>query len=218
MIKYFILGLIILIPFISNASGTSGFEFLRTDFSPRTSAMAGTYIAMRSDVNGLFHNPAGLASATERQFMGNYLGHILDINGGSVGFSQNVENIGRLSGAIIYFDYGSFDETNDFAETTGRSFGAADLAFAVSLSNYLEDKFAYGVTLKYAHSSIDSYSASALAFDFGLIYEAPFEDDLFFGFSMLNVGTALTAFQNTKETSINKFGSFQKIGAFAFGY
>jgi len=200
MVKYKYIALLLIIPFIINASGTSGFEFLRTDFSPRSSAMAGTYVAMQSDVNGLFHNPAGLASAGERQFMVNYLDHLLDFKGGSIGFSQNIENVGRLSGAIIYFDYGNFDETNEFAVATGRKFGASDLAFAVSLSDYLEDKFAYGVTLKYVHSKIDVFSASAFAFDFGLIYEAPFEDDLFIGFSMLNVGSALNAFQSTEES------------------
>ncbi|MCK5031989.1 MAG: PorV/PorQ family protein [Calditrichia bacterium] len=213
MLKYIILVILALSPLIVNASGTSGFEFLRTDFSPRSSSMAGSYVAMRSDVNGLFHNPAGLAYSEERQFMVNYLGYLLDINGGSIGFTQQIENIGRLSGAIIYFDYGNFDETDEFAVSTGRNFGASDLAFAVSLSNYLEDRFAYGVTLKYVHSKIDVFSASAFAFDFGLIYEAPFQDDLFIGFSMLNVGSAISAFQSTEERlplSIN-FGVSKKL-------
>jgi len=180
-------------------SGTSGFEFLRTDFSPRASAMAGTYVAMRSDINGIFHNPAGIASLQERQVIFNYMDHLLDINGGIVGYSQNLENIGRLSGAIIYFDYGSFNETDEYAKPTGRTFGAADIAFAVSLSNYFEDRIAYGVTMKYAHSSIDVFNSSAIAFDFGLIYDAPFEDELYFGITLLNFGQAITAFQQTKE-------------------
>jgi hypothetical protein len=213
MIKYIFIALFVFSTFLAHASGTSGFEFLRTDFSPRSSAMAGSYVAMRSDMNGLFHNPAGLASAEERQVMVNYLGHILSINGGSVGFSQQIENIGRISGAIIYFDYGNFKETDEFSVSTGRNFGASDLALAVSFSDYLEDRFAYGVTLKYAHSNIDVFSANAIAFDFGLIYEAPFQDDMFFGFSMLNVGSALGAFQTTDESlplSIN-FGVSKKL-------
>ena len=181
MVKIISIVLMTIIPLFINASGTSGFEFLRTDFSPRSSAMAGTYVAMRSDVNGMFHNPAGLASASGKQFMGNYMDHLLDFKGGSIGFSQEIENVGRLSGAIIYFDYGNFDETDEFAVATGRKFGAADFAFAVSLSNYLEDRFAYGVTLKYAHSKIDVFTASAFALDFGLIYEAPFQDDMYIG-------------------------------------
>ncbi len=213
MIKYIFLSIIIILPLYAQASGTSGFEFLRTDFSPRSSAMAGSYIAMRSDVNGLFHNPAGMAGTEGQQGMVNYLGHILEINGGSVGYSQHLENIGRLSGSIIYFDYGTLEETFENAVPSGRKFGASDLAFAVSVSDYLEDRIAYGVTLKYIHSNIDMYSASALAFDFGLIYEVPFQDDLFIGFSMLNVGRALSAFQSTKESlplSIN-FGFSKKL-------
>ena len=81
MHKYIFLWLIS-ISYAFGGSGTSGFEFLRTDFSPRTSAMAGTWAAMRSDINGVFHNPAGLASTQERQFMFNYMDYLLDINGG----------------------------------------------------------------------------------------------------------------------------------------
>jgi len=213
MIKHKFITLFLILPLFINASGTSGFEFLRTDFSPRSSAMAGSYVAMRSDVNGLFHNPAGLASVMERQVMGNYLNHILQINGGSVGYTQKVENIGQISGAIIYSDYGMMSETLENAVPTGRDFGASDFAMAISLSEYFEDRIAYGVTMKYIHSKIDVYTASALAFDFGLIYEAPFEDDLFFGFSMLNVGRALSSFQSTNESlplSIN-FGVSKKL-------
>lgn len=200
MNKYICIFVLLMTPVLFAGSGTSGFEFLRTDFSPRASAMAGTYVAMRADVNGMFHNPAGLATAQGHQVMFNYMDHLLDINGGAVGYSQTVEGLGRVSGAVLYFDYGTFDETDEYAEPTGRNFGASDFAFAVSVSDQLEKYFYYGVTLKYANSSIDVYSASALAMDFGLIYEAPFEDDLFLGISVLNVGRSLSAFQQTKES------------------
>ena len=36
--------------------GTSGFEFLRTDFSARSAAMGGAFVAMRGDLNSFFHN------------------------------------------------------------------------------------------------------------------------------------------------------------------
>ncbi len=189
----------LLVSFAFGGAGTSGFEFLRTDFSPRTSAMAGSWTAMRSDINGVFHNPAGLASLQERQFMFNYMKYVLNINGGNAGYSQRVENIGQLSAMIVYFDYGIMDETTDEVIRTGRTFGASDIAFAVSLSDYLDDRFAYGVTIKYVHSSIENYNATAFAMDFGLIYEAPFEDDLFLGISVLNFGQSLTAFIQTKE-------------------
>jgi hypothetical protein len=197
--KSILVWLFCLFNLIFASGGTSGFEFLRTDFSPRSAAMGGAFIAMRGDVNGIFHNPAGMAYTEERQFNFNYVNYLLDINGGQVGYSQRLNNWGQISAAIIYFDYGDFDETNEFAEETGRTFGARDFAIALSYSDYLESRFAYGVTLKYVQSKIDVFSASAIAFDFGLIYEAPFQKDLFFGLSLLNVGESLSAFIDTKE-------------------
>lgn len=181
-------------------NGTSGFEFLRTDFSARSAAMGGAFVAMRGDLNGLFHNPAGLAFIQEQQFNFNYTSYLLDINGGQAGYSYRLPQMGQLSAVVIYLDYGSFDETNEFAEKTGRSYGANDFSVAFSYADELEQYFTYGVALKYVSSKIDVWSANALAFDFGLLYEAPFEEDLFFGISLLNVGKTLSAFIDTKES------------------
>lgn len=196
--SYLILSLIFIFsqPVIS---GTSGYAFLQTDYSPRSSAMGGAFFAMRGDLNGLSHNPAGLAYLDENQFVVNYADYLLDIVGGFAGYTRRIDNWGQLSAAIIYLNYGEFDETDQYAEKTGRTYGAADLAFAVSLSNYLEDRFTYGITAKYIHSSIDNYSASAAALDFGLIYDAPFEQDLFIGLSVLNLGTTLDGYVNYKD-------------------
>ena len=180
--------------------GTSGFEFLKTDFNARSSAMGKTFIAMRGDINGIFHNPAGLAYLDEQQFAFNYVSYLLDIGGGFAGYSRRIENFGQISMALIYMDYGQFDETNLFAEKTGGSFSASDLALAVSYADHLEEYFKYGVTAKFIHSSIDIHSADAFAFDFGLIYEAPFEDDLYIGISLVNFGQSLSAFIDTKES------------------
>jgi hypothetical protein len=189
-----------LVPRLLAGDGTSGFEFLRTDFSARSSAMGGAFVAMRGDINGVFHNPAGLAYTSERQFTFNYVSYLLDINGGQAGYSQRLNNLGQISAALLYFDYGAFDETDEFAQKTGRSYGASDIAIALSYADILEEYFSYGVSIKYVHSKIDEWTANALAFDFGLLYEAPFEEDLFFGISLLNVGKTMSAFVDTKES------------------
>ncbi len=181
-------------------NGASGFEFLRTDFSPKSSAMGGAFVAMRGDITSLFHNPAGMAYMENRQVMASYTDYVIDIGGGVAAYSDRLPGYGQITASIIYMDYGSFDEANQFAEKTGRTYGASDLALAVSLSNFLQEGLAYGVTVKYARSSIDVWNASALALDFGLLYEVPFENDLFIGISLFNIGKALTAFVDTKES------------------
>jgi len=180
--------------------GTSAFEFLRTDFSTRSGAMSGAFVGMRGDINGMFHNPAGMAFTTERQFSFNYMGYLVDINGGQAGYSQRISEYGQISASIIYFDYGEFIETDEFANQTGREYGANDFAFAISYADDLEPGFTYGVTAKYVHSKIDIYTASAIAFDFGLIYDAPFEDNLYIGLTLANVGKQVTKYIDTDES------------------
>ena len=184
---------------LTAAAGTAGFGFLNVDFNSRSSAMAGAFMAMRGDVSVIMHNPAGMAYSNEKQFGFDYVNYLLDINGGQVVYTQRIDGHGQISGAISYFNYGKFEETTEFANKTGNEFGANDIAFALSYADMLEEMFSYGVTVKYVHSNIDMYSASAIAMDFGLLYEAPFEDDLFFGLSLLNLGKPLDAFISTRE-------------------
>jgi hypothetical protein len=185
---------------IQAGNGTSGFEFLRTEFSSRAASMGRAFVAMRGDINGLYHNPSGMAYFDQNQFVVNYTDYLIDFGGGFAAYSHRLPGLGQLSGSIIWLNYGDFDETNEFAQKSGRTYGAYDLAFALSYADILEQHFSYGVTLKYIHSKIDMFTADAIAFDFGLMYAAPFEDNLYFGLSLLNVGRPLSAFVETKES------------------
>jgi len=185
---------------IRAGDGTSGFEFLRTEYSTRAASMGRAFVAMRGDINGLYHNPSGMAYFDQNQFVVNYTDYLIDFGGGFAAYSHRLPGLGQLSGSIIWLNYGDFDETDEYAQQTGRTYGAYDLAFALSYADILEDYFTYGVTMKYVHSKIDMFTADAIAFDFGLMYAAPFGDDLFFGLSLLNVGKPMSAFVETKES------------------
>ncbi len=185
---------------------SSGFEFLNTDFSPRTSAMGTAFITMRGDLNGISVNPAGLAYIKDRQFFFNYSDYLLDINGGQAGYSTEVPYLKRVGLAITYMDYGQFDETDQYAVSTGKTFSAYDFALTLSQAGDLDPHFSYGVSAKYVYSKIERYSASALALDFGLIYAAPFEQDLYFAATLLNVGWNISYYDKIREplpTSFN---------------
>jgi len=182
------------------ADGTAGFEFLRTEYSSRAAGMGRSFVAMRGDLNGLYHNPSSLAYIEDRQFLFNYVDYLIDFGGGFAAYSQRIPGYGQATASIIWLDYGDFNETNEFAQMTGRTYGAYDIAIALSYADELETYFSYGVTLKYIHSKIDQYTAGGLALDFGLLYAAPFDNNLYFGLSLLNVGKALDAYIGTKES------------------
>lgn len=201
MKKFFVILLLLGISDFAFAGSriTSTFEFLRTDFNPRTAATGNAFTSMRGDVAGMFINPAGMAYSESRHFSFNYTSYLLDINGGVAAYSQAIEGFGIFSAAITYLDYGAIKETDDSGNETGASFSPADFALTLGWADRFEKNFSYGANIKYAHSTIHDFSASAIALDLGLIWEAPFEEDLFFAFSLLNVGSMVDYYMNTQE-------------------
>lgn len=179
---------------------TSSFEFLRTDFSPRTAAMSNAFTGLRGDINSQFINPAGMAYLEKRQYYFNYTNYLLDINGGSAGYAHLHPKLGILSLGLVYMDYGNFTETDEYAVETGNEFSANDMALGVGISNFLDKNWSYGLNLKYIYSKIADYNASAVALDFGLIYSAPFQDNLFLAFSVLNIGNNFEYYGDRRES------------------
>lgn len=198
---YAIVLLIILSVSISFAQDnlTSAFEFLRTDFNPRTAAMSNAFISPTDDVSAMFVNPAGMSYIEQDQYAINYTNHILDINGGMAVFAREFPKYGVLSVGLIYMDYGDFEETDENAQSLGRQFGANDFALGIGIANHLDDQFSYGINMKYAFSKLQSYNASAIAFDFGLYWAVPYTTNLSFAVTLMNIGRQFVYFQDTKE-------------------
>ena len=186
-------------PVFSQSIGTTSFEFLKMQYSARGAAMGSNLIAVKGDVNSIFYNPAGLSAITDRQYTINYVDHLLDFQGGQLAYTHPTQNFGNLSAGLIYFNYGDFEETNEFGEKTGRNFSASEFALALSIANTLGEGFDYGLNLKFIYSSLDSYNASAIAFDGGLIYTIQQLENLQVGFSVSNLGFTLDNYTTTEE-------------------
>ena len=203
---WFAISIILVFNTILCAGNTAGFEFLRTDFSARQAALGSAFLTVRGDLNGLGLNPAGLAYLDEqRQFTFNYTNYLIDINGGMGAYTQKVPYLKRVAVSITYMDYGRFDETDQFAVKTGRTFSANDLALALTQADHLDENFSYGLSTKLAYSKIDQYTAMAWLFDFGLLYKATFESELYFAVTLQNLGWQLDTYAGNKETLPTSF-------------
>ena len=174
------------------------YEFLRNDASARAAAMGGSFVSMTNDPSALFYNPATLASLQRAQAAFGFTKHLLDINSGNAVFAQKYEDVGYIGVAANYFNYGSFPRTDELANQLG-TFSAMDMSFSLSIARELDDNMFYGVTGKYIYSSIDDARSSAVAADIGILYLIPGKSPITFGASVLNLGTQLTTYINTKE-------------------
>ena len=176
-----------------------GYAFLRTSAGARPSAMAGSFIAISQDANSIYYNPAGIADITKRSASFGYLNHILDFNNFSGAYIAPHKNKGAYGIAVQYTDYGSFKKTNSQGDVLG-TFGANNLIAYGTYSQMFKDSVLVGVNLKYIRSVLESSSSNAIAFDIGLIYHSDLFNNVSFGIGLFNIGKAIDAFVDTKES------------------
>jgi len=177
----------------------STYTFLLSDVGARSTAMAGSFVSMRNDVNTIFYNPAGLATVTRPQASFGFLKNLLDINSGYVSYAQDLSDIGKIGIGINYVNYGTFDETDELANKIG-TFSAGDLDVSVGFAAEFEENLYYGVAGKFIYSSIADASSSAIAADFGILYVIPGSNPVSIGASIRNVGTQLNPYLTTRES------------------
>lgn len=174
------------------------FDFLRQDVGARASAMAGSFISMQNDPNALFYNPASLATITAPQISLGYIKHLLDINTGSLAYSQEFLDLGIAGIGVSYVNYGSFTQTDELGVEHG-TFGANDLALIGGIAIPFEENLYYGVTAKFIYSSIAEYNSSAAAADIGIMYLIPGDDPISLAAVISNIGAQFDSYGSLRE-------------------
>jgi long-subunit fatty acid transport protein len=173
------------------------YDFLNLDVDARSSAMAGSFVAVNNDVNTIFYNPAGLATLNGKQASIGFFKYLMDINSGNIAYSQKYKDIGYFGAGIRFVNYGEFEKYDENYENIG-TFGANELALSLGYANTYKTNFNYGANLKLIYSSIDEYNSMALALDLGAMYTQP-ESKFNAGISLLNLGYQIKKYQNTNE-------------------
>lgn len=179
------------------AGDMGSYQFLRVGVTPRAAALGDAFTARFGDLTTFMYNPAGVANLTGRQASASYMNHLLDVNGGFIGYAQPWGDYGVFGTGIVYFNYGDFDGYDQVGNPTG-NFSASDFAWNFFHANQAMENLYYGINLKLIRSSIDKYVSTAMAMDLGIIYRVPVHD-VQFGVSLLHVGQATNAYIRTKE-------------------
>ncbi|TBR16834.1 PorV/PorQ family protein [bacterium] len=168
-----LLALLVALPSMSWAgAGTTPLEFLSLDSDARAVALGGAYSALANDANALRYNPGGLAfiPRNEAVFMHNQY-----FEGVSQEYAAFALRRG-LGAQITYLTFGDIPKTT-IANKTGAglgSYGISDMAVSGGWGRQvLRPGLGAGVALKYVRETIETVSADGLAFDGGLLYDAP---------------------------------------------
>lgn len=191
--SFFLLCLLYRLPLFAH----TGFEFLRTDLGPRAAGMAGGFTAVEGDVTGLIYNPASLASQTQSQLSFVFVNHLLDFQSGVLAWSGPWKKNSILGASLSYMNYGEFEWTDESGTPTGSS-APEDIVLSLGYGWKFSPQVRLGASIRYMHSTIENYHASALSSNLGMIYYIP-KEQLTFGFAIWNWGKALSSFREHKE-------------------
>ncbi len=180
------------------AGSNSTFDFLRNDVGARASALGGSFLLASNDPNTIFYNPSRMTTVATPQISFGFFKHLLDINSGHLSYVQELSGFGYIGGGIVYTNYGEFVKRNEFGDELGK-FSANEIAMSVGYADQFDEKLSYGASLKFIYSAIEKYKSTAVALDWGVTYVIT-PDKFQVGASLLNLGTQLDPYMNTKES------------------
>jgi len=185
---------------INSRAGTSAFSFLKINIGARPVAMGGAFTGLADDENALYYNPAGIALLDRHGVIFGYHNYFLDLQSGLVGYVHQFNETRYLAGHIYYLNYGDFIEANNLGDSLG-VFGGSDIAVAATFAMRRSEDLYIGVTAKLIYEKIQVYSASGIAFDFGLRYQSS-RGRYMAGMMLQNVGAQLSNFTDVAKDGL----------------
>ena len=151
----------------------TGYNFLRLPVSAHAAALGGDNITLVEDDEALiFHNPALLASVSDKTINLNYMNYMSGANTASASFNRIVKEKVSWAVSAQFIDYGKMKETNESNQILGE-FSAKDIAVAGYFSYMLSNRLVGGIAAKFITSYIGDYNSIGVGFDLGLNYYDP---------------------------------------------
>ena len=198
--KFRITWLILLIPIflvgIDKNAGTTGFTFLKVNYSARASALGNAYTGLSNDASAVFFNPAGLVQMKGKQAEITYMNYLDGVDCGSAIFAWRYNDKTAFAafskGLNATEDRTLVDAYGQYAGTDG-TFGVSDFVFGLSAAHYVLSNLDAGINLKFIRESLDENSATAAVCDVGIMHQTT-NKNLKVGVALRNIGKQLSYF------------------------
>lgn len=185
--------------FAQTLGGNAAYNFLKLPSSPLLTAMGGVNVSYNAkDVSLAANNPALLQEELNSQVNASFNAFLGGIKTYSLTSAYYSNQLNTTFGAHVYYvDYGSIPATDAAGNLLG-SFHPVDYVVQVSTAKKYLERWTYGGTVKFIHSSYPPYSSSAIAVDVGLLYTDS-ASNFTIGFVAKNMGSQLKTFAGTTE-------------------
>lgn len=156
-------------------AGNAVYNFLQLPYSAKATALGGVNISTKNDLGLAMFNPALLENTMDGDVhvsIKPYYASIkqYDFSGANYWKKKNIV----LGWGVHYMDYGSIQ----VRDVVGNDLGLIkpnDYAVQVSMSTSYIQNFQIGASLKLIQSNYGAYKSNGLAFDIGIVYNAPSE-------------------------------------------
>ncbi|MBL7067002.1 MAG: PorV/PorQ family protein [Candidatus Marinimicrobia bacterium] len=151
--------------------GQTGFRFLDNPVSAEAIGRGGLGLTLFYNSNTVFWNPSGLAWQDSKfDFNANYTSGIADINYSSFAGSVALDKFGVLALDFLTMDYGEFQGTqyadNEQGYVKTELFQPGSYAIGFTYSQKVNNRFSYGIRIKYAYQDLGSvWTGTILAGD-----------------------------------------------------
>lgn len=185
---------------LDGAAGTTGFTFLKVNYSARAAAMGNAYTGLANDASAVFFNPAGLVQISGKEAQLTYMNYLDGVNCAAAVYAQNYNGLTSLGifskGLNATEDRTIVDEYGQYAGTDG-TFGVSDFVIGISAARTLLPILDLGINVKFLQESLDDQSATAIAFDVGIMHQTT-NKNLKVGIALRNVGKQLSYFTDNE--------------------
>lgn len=160
--------LTLLLLVVSVLAETPSYQILTYPFSNRAAAMGGSSAVDPSGNIDIQGNPAGASFVENIKGQVGFINHIVGIRGYSAGGTLPMDNH-RISGELIYFDYGIFDKT-DIYGANHSTFGFHELAASLGYAFIFSDAMRLGARVGRFQRMADGNSYGEFFYDLGAVY------------------------------------------------
>ncbi len=170
---------------------TTAAPFLEIGVGARATALGNAYTAVADGAESMYWNPSSIDWFSQNDASFNYSNWFAGEEFIYAAGVLHLGDVGSFGASVTSLSTPYMLVTSvDYPDGIGQQFNAADVALGVSYARKLTDRFSFGATFKYIDRRIWDMSADAMAVDFGILYQLPWQN-IKLGMSILNFGTKL---------------------------
>lgn len=179
--------------------GQQVFQFMTLSPSARITALGGYQIAVKdADLSFAAVNPAALNPQMDGRVVFQHNFFLADLQHGYVAYAHELPKLGfTVQGGIQYMKYGDIKRADEYGNITGKV-EASETAFTLGGARQLTDQISLGLNVRLGLSTLDTYKATALAADAGVMF-ADTSSRVTVAVVVRNAGVQLSAYDNIKE-------------------